>query len=147
MAGFLSKEQIEGRAAEADFAKIQKKARMKKASASIAMAQTGASLLGVDSSSAGGAALGGALEGAGAGAQFGITGAVIGGVIGGVAGGLGASAARKEEGKKAKARAQAQHAQNLAGIEQEKDRKIQGALENMKSAFSKNLQSNRIVKL
>jgi hypothetical protein len=81
------------------------------------------------------------------GAKFGPKGAIIGGIIGGVAGGLGASAQQKAAYKAAKAKAAAKHHGNLARIEEEKDRKIQGALESMKSAFSRNLQNNKQVKL
>jgi hypothetical protein len=77
----------------------------------------------------------------------GVKGAVIGGVVGGIAGGLGASAKQKAAYQAAKQKAKAEHYGNLSKIEEEKDRKIQNAMESMKSAFSKNLQSNKSVKL
>lgn len=130
---------------------ISKAVDMKKVSSGIGMAQQGAALLGVggegDSSVEGGAASG-ALSGAAMGAQVGGPyGAIIGGVVGGVAGGMGASAKQKAAYNAAKQRAKAVHEGNLGRIEEDKDRKIQGALESMKSAFSKNFQNNKSVKL
>jgi len=104
-------------------------------------AKQGMQALGLDG------ALGGAGEGAIAGSKFGVKGAIIGGIIGGVAGGLGASAKQKAAYKAAKAKAAAEHHGKLELIEKEKDRKIQGALESMKGAFSRNLQNNKQVKL
>lgn len=95
-------------------------------------------------SGAGSGALSGAMMGLKTGNPYA---AVVGGIVGGVAGGLGASAAQKEAYKAAKAKAQAAHHTKLANIEEDKDRKIQGALDSMKSAFSRNFQNNRSVKL
>jgi hypothetical protein len=108
--------------------------------------EMGSAALGLEGSVAGGA-LGGAASGAATGAQFGVTGAIVGGAIGGIAGGLGASAQQKAAHKAAKQRAKAQHAQNLGRIEQEKDSKIQNALESMKSAFGRNLNQKTKVSL
>lgn len=125
-----------------------KEAASKKALAgNLAMAQQGKDLLFPDDGSTESGALGGALGGAQMGAKFGPKGAIIGGIIGGVAGGLDASSKQKAAYKKAKAEAAAKHHGKLELIEKEKDRKIQGALESMKGAFSRNLQNNKQVKL
>lgn len=126
---------------------IKKAADIKKLSGNIEMAQQGAALLGVDDSTTEGGAVSGALSGASMGAKLGPMGAAVGGVIGGIAGGLGASAKQEAAHQAAKQRAKAEHANNLANIEKDKDRKIQNALESMKGAFSKNLQSTKGVKL
>lgn len=129
---------------------ISKAASKKEIGSKIALAKQGASLLGVggegDSSVEGGAASG-ALSGAAMGAKFGPYGALVGGAVGGIAGAMGASAQQKAAYNKAKHRAEATHYSNLASIEQEKDRKIQSALQSMRSAFSRNLNNNKTVKL
>lgn len=119
-------------------------------SAQLQMAQQGASLLGIGSpgdTSTEGGMTSGALSGASMGSALGPKGAIIGGILGGIAGGLGASAARNEANKRNKAKYEAQHEGMLGNIEQEKDRKIQNAIGNMKSAFSKNFQNNKSVRL
>lgn len=133
-------------------ASIKKATSAKSSSANIAMAQAGAKVLGVGPSEGDTSTEGGAAEGAMAGAAMGSSilpgwGTAIGAVVGGIAGGLNASAAQAASYKKAKLKAQATHANNLSRIEQEKDQKIQGALDSMKAAFGKGLQSNKTAKL
>lgn len=121
-----------------------------KAKMAIKAGQEGMSLLGIDSSSTAGGTAQGAMSGMATAASMGMVDPVslaVAGTIGGISGGLNASAQQKAAYKAAKAKAAAKHHGNLARIEEEKDRKIQGALESMKGAFSRNLQNNKQVKL
>lgn len=109
-------------------------------------AEIGGKLLG---GTAGGA-LGGAAGAMSTAASVGLvdpTSQAVAGAIGGIAGGLQAGAEAKAAHQAAKQRAKAQHAQNLGRIEQEKDSKIQNALESMKSAFGRNLNQKTKVSL
>jgi hypothetical protein len=111
------------------------------------IAEAGLKMMGVGSAEGGStsgseSALTGAASGASMAASMGLVDPVSMGtaaVIGGAMGALGARANRKAAEKAADARAQAEHAANLGRIEQEKDQKIQGALNSMRNAFSKNL--------
>lgn len=79
----------------------------------------------------------GALSGAAAGSAFGPYGTAIGAGLGAISGIAGASARRKS----IKAQAEAQKFQQLQGIEANKQARIQGALQDMRQAFSSALRT------
>jgi outer membrane lipoprotein SlyB len=96
---------------------------------------------------------GGAARGAAQGASIGTSiggpgwGTVIGATIGGIQGGLQAKAKRKAYEKQQAAKFEAKRLNQLAQLEDDKEKKIQGALNNMKNAFSQSLRSQQKVRL